>query len=267
MNTPEHPAQFGLYSSIPNAVISKLCAEKPPSSVWATMLLLCRMANEHGNCWPSISHISESIGRSERVVFRSIEWLEQHGFIQKTARLLDDGRQTSSLYVLSWTLSYPVSDQGGGCQKRQGEGDENVRGRVTKTSPKELSYEETPFKNNPLPPFRGNSSSHRETKPSVDAKAKQSVKGNTPAPSLPPNLSPEVWADWVRHRAEKKSKLTPIAIQRQLKMLAEQPDPNAVVERSIMQGWTGLFPLKDSDAPRRNEAPEPTYLTPEYYAR
>jgi len=54
----------------------------------------------------------------------------------------------------------------------------------------------------------------------------------------------ETWADWERHRSEKRQRLTPTARSRQLAMLVRQPDPVACLNQSIQNGWTGLFEVK-----------------------
>ena len=55
----------------------------------------------------------------------------------------------------------------------------------------------------------------------------------------------KAWESWGEYRREKKKKLTPSTIKLQLKMLAVQPDPAAVINKSIENGWTGLFPIKE----------------------
>jgi len=62
-----------------------------------------------------------------------------------------------------------------------------------------------------------------------------------------PHKSPAfagAWAEWVKHRGEKRERLTPTTTTRQLKALGELPEQNAVdcIGRSIANGWTGLFP-------------------------
>lgn len=60
----------------------------------------------------------------------------------------------------------------------------------------------------------------------------------------PKNLSLEVWKNWIEYKADKKQKLLPSTWKAQSKMLEEQPDPEAVINLSIMNGWQGLFPNK-----------------------
>jgi hypothetical protein len=62
---------------------------------------------------------------------------------------------------------------------------------------------------------------------------------------LPKWLDKEVWAGWEQHRKEIRKKLTPSTKQSQLRMLEKnQKDHVEIIENSIQNGWTGLFPLK-----------------------
>ena len=64
---------------------------------------------------------------------------------------------------------------------------------------------------------------------------------------FPPELRSEefkiAWQSWVEFRREMRKKLTPSTITKQLKLLATFGDSKAVrsIDRSIMQGWQGLF--------------------------
>ena len=61
------------------------------------------------------------------------------------------------------------------------------------------------------------------------------------------------WDDWQRYRKERRKKLTPITIERQLAKLAKAGPDTAVamIEQSIENGWIGLFEVKED---RRGEA-------------
>jgi hypothetical protein len=56
------------------------------------------------------------------------------------------------------------------------------------------------------------------------------------------------WEEWKKYRIEKKKKLTPRTESKQLTILAAQPDPVAVIDKSIEMGWTGLYPSKENEA-------------------
>lgn len=63
---------------------------------------------------------------------------------------------------------------------------------------------------------------------------------------IPDNLNNEkflhAWSEWQQFRKEKRAKLTPSTAKKQLSMLSKLKDPIACIERSIQNGWIGLFP-------------------------
>jgi hypothetical protein len=64
-----------------------------------------------------------------------------------------------------------------------------------------------------------------------------------PAALAFPEFAP-VWAEWCKFRS--KTKRNPVSETsgiKQLAFLAEQPTPLNVIEQSIRNGWTGLFPV------------------------
>ena len=67
----------------------------------------------------------------------------------------------------------------------------------------------------------------------------------TKMPSLP-IVDEAAWSIWLDYRAQIKKKLFPVSYPLARKKLASFGDNQmAVVEQSIMNGWQGLFPLKD----------------------
>jgi hypothetical protein len=80
---------------------------------------------------------------------------------------------------------------------------------------------------------------------------KSSEGGLGGPPGLPEWLDREVWESYRKHRAAmpKKNHLTPnaekLAIEQLGKWAEMGQDPNEIVRRSIMNGWTGLFEIKN----------------------
>ncbi len=65
------------------------------------------------------------------------------------------------------------------------------------------------------------------------------------------------WADWETYRRETKKKLTPMAIKKQFKLLAQFPPATAVemLESSMRNQYTGIFaPKPQQNMPPRNDA-------------
>ncbi len=72
--------------------------------------------------------------------------------------------------------------------------------------------------------------------------------------NLPDWLDKEKWSDWLEYRKQTKKKMSPITITRQLKLLEDnKTDHKEILERSITNGWTGLFPLNGNS--NRNSLP------------
>ncbi|HFL2774258.1 TPA: DUF1376 domain-containing protein [Pseudomonas aeruginosa] len=78
-----------------------------------------------------------------------------------------------------------------------------------------------------------------------------------PMTAKPDNVSTEVWAKWVQLRKEIRKPLTPTACRQQAEQLARHPNPDAVVLKSVANGWQGLFP----DKVERPPATKPSNFT------
>lgn len=57
----------------------------------------------------------------------------------------------------------------------------------------------------------------------------------------------DAWSEWLAHLRAKRNNPTALAMTKQLAMLAEQPDPVAVIAQSIRNNYRGLFPLKNQN--------------------
>lgn len=65
--------------------------------------------------------------------------------------------------------------------------------------------------------------------------------------NLPDWLDKEVWERWEQHRKEIRKKLTPTTIKSQLRMLEKHKANHVeIIEKSIQNGWTGLFEITDN---------------------
>jgi len=62
------------------------------------------------------------------------------------------------------------------------------------------------------------------------------------------------WNDWCTYRKEKGKTLSPTSIKKQLDFLKTVPESEAIeiINNSIMNGWQGLFPLKNKTKPPVN---------------
>lgn len=73
----------------------------------------------------------------------------------------------------------------------------------------------------------------------------------------------EAWNNWKVFRTELKKPLNPSTIKAQLSFLADQPEPVKIIENSILNGWQGLFKIKNNN----NYGNEQRNTIQEYAAR
>lgn len=76
------------------------------------------------------------------------------------------------------------------------------------------------------------------------APSRAKVSKFDPLIARPFNVSESTWAEWCQHRREIKKPLTATTCAKQAKTLAGHHDADAVINQSISNGWTGLFPDK-----------------------
>ena len=81
----------------------------------------------------------------------------------------------------------------------------------------------------------------------------KTIKNNNDVVLIPDSLNTEdfikSWSEWVVFRKEIKKKMTPTIQEKQLKKLSEYSPgvATAMLEQSMVNGWTGLFPIKNDD--------------------
>lgn len=75
------------------------------------------------------------------------------------------------------------------------------------------------------------------------AETEKSAAAKDAALVLHASLPQESWAEWLAHRREKRLSMSPRALNKQLKLLAEYPAAiqREMIDTSINAGWEGLF--------------------------
>ena len=56
----------------------------------------------------------------------------------------------------------------------------------------------------------------------------------------------KVWSEWVDYRISKKKTLIESSAKKQIEMLSKQLNPINIINKSILNGWQGLFEEKDN---------------------
>lgn len=77
-----------------------------------------------------------------------------------------------------------------------------------------------------------------------DTESEKKKNAGTESPLvLHASLPTESWSEWLAHRREKRLSMSPRALTKQLKLLAEYPTAiqREIIDTSINAGWEGLF--------------------------
>src|SRR5512144_241769 len=64
------------------------------------LLILADMANDQGECWPSVATICQRAGVSRASTIRAISWLETQGFLMVNRRPVPGSRHMTNLYYV-----------------------------------------------------------------------------------------------------------------------------------------------------------------------
>ena len=188
----------------------------------AVLVVLAKYSDESGKSFPSHATIAAESGVPERTVRAHLELLESNGIITKKRR-----RRATTIY----TIVDPFK---------------NGNGQPFKDSENGNPQPFLGVKNGRNEQLR--TAAHgRGTIPEEPYQSKKHNKGAAFAAVIPAILDNEdfrsAWGEYVKHRREKRSALTPTAAARALKKLEAIGPARAVaaLEHSISNGWTGIF--------------------------
>jgi hypothetical protein len=203
---------------------------------------LCEQANDHGECYPSISSISKRCCVDKRTVYRCLNELETGGYLIREKH----PTRRSNLYTVTDFNIWGKGDTQSSVTQCHGDrespqGDTESLSMVTHSHPNGDTVSPPSIYKEP--------SYNRHIEPSCNHQRARARR--TPlslgAPCLPDWLPTDAWTEWIRYRKSGKTKFTEKAEQlciKELGLLREQGnDPVAVIEQSIMNGWKGLFPI------------------------
>ncbi|OTQ74723.1 replication protein [Gilliamella sp. N-G2] len=208
---------------VPNAVVDELMA-KMSANALRCYLLITRKTTGWGKSSDKISasQFMDYLGiKDKRTIYTALTELANLGLINT---IKNNGGITE--YSLVLELSEPVTKNAG---------TKNVTSSKKCTEPVTKNV-----------PTTSNKKCH-STKDNI--KNNITKKRNTvfdPISVKPQNVSLDVWCNWIDYRNSLGKKLQPQSWIKQSQMLEEQENPEAMINRSIMNGWQGLFPLKNA---------------------
>lgn len=185
------------------------------------MLALADFANDSGECWPAMSSVAEKARMSERGVQKIIRRMEETGAISITT---GGGRGGCNRYVIN--TGNPERETGN-----------TKRGMAEKPR---TGVQETP-NGSAETPNRGSPEPSRTLREPSNSKVRDVLLGV---------LSEKTADDFIAHRRAIRKRLTERAAELVVSRLAGCSDPDAVVNRSIMNGWQGVFPDQTNSGPQ-----------------
>lgn len=176
-------------------------------------------------CYASNSHFARFFGLSSSRVSEIISSLSAKGLLR--VELIRDGRQVVERRVRISNLFGKSNTYSENTATLFGKGGDPYSEKAEESNTKSNSTTE---------------GERAAAKASSTASRKASKFD--PLTACPANVTQSVWADWCQHRREIGKRLTKTTCDRQAKTLAGHHAPDAVINQSISNGWTGLFPEK-----------------------
>lgn len=176
-------------------------------------------------CYASNSHFARFFGLSSSRVSEIISALSAKGLLR--VELIRDGRQVVERRVRLTNLFGKSNTYSENTATLFGKGGEPYSEKAEESNTKSNSTTE----------------GERAAAKAAPTASRKASKFD-PMTACPANVTPSVWADWCQHRREIGKRLTKTTCDRQAKTLAGHHSPDAVINQSISNGWTGLFPEK-----------------------
>jgi len=225
----------------------------------------------------SYKHYAELFGYSKKRIKEAFDLLERMKLIKREFRtievkLFDDNYTANNVMFVALNVDNVLAITQTG-EITEPENEENKQDSASQDSAEAISKD----KLDPPPQKRGEGGNNKEgtntentpeniseitskEKEGVEKEKNKKEKEKRPEDGDFLEFAPEklkqdkkfiaAWAEWIEHRKETRKKLTPMAAKKQLKFLAEQPNPVKCIENSIMNGWQGLFPYKPPEMPK-----------------
>jgi hypothetical protein len=201
-------------------------------------LLLNQFCGENGECWPSHQTLARAMSCSDRAVRKWQGELESRGVV----RLVQGGgRGSANRYSLDLSRLPENPEPRSAFVRQEPTGN---------PEPRSVFSSDVPTLN-PEPRSAKPGTSFQKTRnhvPPNRIKKDQENKEARAGVSIPDSLASSseflaAWKDWLAYRRERKKTLAPQTQAKQLAKLATWGALKAVhsIERSIEQGWQGLF--------------------------
>ncbi|PTQ12944.1 hypothetical protein CLG96_02035 [Sphingomonas oleivorans] len=239
------------------STVASVWAGKQKTERPADKLILWAMADaaskDSFECFSSVASLVEFTGLDRKTVLAGQQRLKAVGLIADTGRRKGDTKQ-----IIVWALPVETVPETGSLETVPET--ELFQKRNCSTFPTEQSQKrDTEPVLEPEPQKASPSSETRKRK----APARSAVET---LPDLPEGVTDEQWDGFVAMRKQIKKPLGPHAAKlaiRELHRLAEDGHPpGKVLEQSTLNGWQGLYPIKDDRRGQRNHSGERKFRDP-----
>lgn len=195
----------------------------------AVLWALADRADDSFEAYPSIAYLMEATCLSERGVQKAVAGLKAAGLVVTE---VGGGRHRTTLYRLTLGDKTPHHVRGNEAEPKP-ETPHLVQETPHTVRETPNVVRQTPHRVHPTP---------QDTNLSLKEPKKEAREVVVELPSWMPA---DLWADFEAHRKSIRKPLTERAVSLSLKQLGEWRqkghDPRTVIERTIANGWTGLF--------------------------
>lgn len=205
------------------------------------LLCLANYADKSGRgAFPSVNSLKEDTGLSVRAIRYKLEKLLDGGLIRLgnqaiAAAYIDRNDRRPIVYDIAIERGANDASRDERGANEGGTGCTSEQNGVQMKTERGAPHAPNPSFNRQLPVIK-------PKEPVATAPAGKSKFD--PISAKPENVSDKTWSDWCQHRKEIRKPLTAKTCEQQAKALEAHQAPDAVINLSISNGWTGLFPEK-----------------------
>ena len=211
------------------------------------LLVLADCADSDGLAFPSMSYLEEVTGLSDKAIRNAKRAMMSAGFLVK-----EDWMRLNDIRLAMTDISEKTEPRSVKPVRRSR--NTEPRSVSQKTEPRSATAEPASIETEPrsaVPEPPRTTKNHHTIPPTPQPKKSTASKPKaaTPKVVLPDWMPIEAWDGFVEMRRKSKKPFTDRAAQLIVKKLAslrdQGDDPGEVLDRSTVNGWQGVFPMKN----------------------
>lgn len=197
------------------------------------MLAIADNANDTGVCFPSWNMLIKKTSMSRNSLAKWLGVLEDKGVLFRKQRSRSNGSKTSNKFLI-----YPYKNK-----ENLDHEDFEIFEDLFDEIPKDDETHSTKTMTSLVP--KGELGIEPKV-PKGELLEPSLITNHNSNQPLPDWLDINAWEKWVAYRTEIKKKLTRLMVKEQIEFLSHHIDSHvAIINTSIMNGWQGLFEIKN----------------------